>query len=515
MPRFSEEAIDTFTTLYYQNFRDPDKLKLLADALDNPLDKCFVLLRYIQLLFWEQNQEEGVKQIYYLQKENKILNDDFIQFGITQWLMLYYYGFNAPPIDLNKAESYKKQLYSIAENGNWKDEWERKLIKNYYSLSLFFTKISDEWTTDEIENLVKNFKDHPDKRFISDYIVVRLIYQVWDRKKRFMFTEAKEILLECLELGKKIGLADEERMYLELADGELMIGNLNEAYGYCKLLEEVSKKSKSEVMLRISYDFQSRILRERGDYEEAQTYLKKSQEVRDTRGDEQYSFFGYFNLFTLYYIHYRSSNNKIILKKAGDCLSEMTSKFSQSKRIPVQKYLELAGAIMNKHGSLLQKANSMNVLLQLKSFYPNDISIKLHLLDLFFDELVIIEEKEQTILQINDLFKDLGKNKFRQSPETIFDYVSQQMIIARYNYYIIGDQNHAFSIYNELITKLKEFNLTSLLDKVQQDMNKLEIDFDSWNKILKKNTDISERIEKSKFKNYIDEGLSLVGKNLK
>ena len=87
MPRFSEEAIDTFTTLYYQNFRDPDKLKLLADALDNPLDKCFVLLRYIQLLFWEQNQEEGVKQIYYLQKENKILNDDFIQFGITQWLM--------------------------------------------------------------------------------------------------------------------------------------------------------------------------------------------------------------------------------------------------------------------------------------------------------------------------------------------------------------------------------------------------------------------------------------------
>ena len=116
-----------------------------------------------------------------------------------------------------------------------------------------------------------------------------------------------------------------------------------------------------------------------------------------------------------------------------------------------------------------------------------------------------------TINQIDELMVKISKVPLRNNPQAIFGFISQQIFLAKYNYYIKGDPSIALDILNDAIDRINTYKLDNLVNELDAEIHSLEKEFTKW-----ENLDISvkDRINNSQFSKYIQQALSIADKQL-
>ncbi|MHA2251256.1 MAG: hypothetical protein ACXAD7_12915 [Candidatus Kariarchaeaceae archaeon] len=80
-------------------------------------------------------------------------------------------------------------------------------------------------------------------------------------------------------------------------------------------------------------------------------------------------------------------------------------------------------------------------------------------------------------------------------------YISQQIIIAKYQFYIKGDIGSAFKLLESAKNQMKDYHLPNLEEQIQQEIQVLEGEITKWDSI---DISVKERIDQSKFQKYIN-----------
>ncbi|MHA2252790.1 MAG: hypothetical protein ACXAD7_20680, partial [Candidatus Kariarchaeaceae archaeon] len=100
----------------------------------------------------------------------------------------------------------------------------------------------------------------------------------------------------------------------------------------------------------------------------------------------------------------------------------------------------------------------------------------------------------------------MRKVPLRNNPQAIFGFISQQIFLAKYNYYIKGDPSLALDILNDAKERITTYKLDNLVNELDAEIQVLERELTKWD-----NVDISvkERIMKSEFDKYIQQALKI------
>ena len=154
VPRFSETAIDLFTTITLKSVFDSKEMVSLLKPIDNPLDTCFVSCSFLRQLFYGQKQSEGYSILLSIEKINSSLKDDFISIMVHLWFANYYHGINSPPVDLTKTDEHLTKATKLFNSFEPIDEWEYKLLYYWYHLITLLTQSHKDRNIEEVQSLV-------------------------------------------------------------------------------------------------------------------------------------------------------------------------------------------------------------------------------------------------------------------------------------------------------------------------------------------------------------------------
>ncbi|MCE7735990.1 MAG: hypothetical protein GPJ54_14000 [Candidatus Heimdallarchaeota archaeon] len=169
----------------------------------------------------------------------------------------------------------------------------------------------------------------------------------------------------------------------------------------------------------------------------------------------------------------------------------------------IVNFTNYAQALIFKHGNIRKKANAIDILEELIVFYPNNIGISLNLLELLFEDYVLSEDQD-TSNQIDELMEKIGNVPLRNNPSAISSFVSQQIFLAKYFFFIKGDISVAINILHNTADHLRKFKLQNLEEMLDKETQILEKELTKW-----ENADITikERIKASEFEKYIQQAL--------
>jgi len=176
----------------------------------------------------------------------------------------------------------------------------------------------------------------------------------------------------------------------------------------------------------------------------------------------------------------------------------------------VVNYTDYAHSLILKHGNIRKKGNAMDILEELIEYYPNDIGIALNLMELLFED-VFHSEDQDTINQIDELMGKISKVPLRNNPQAVFDFISQQIFLAKYNYYIKGDPSLALDILNDAKDRINTYKLDNLVSKLDAEIHALEKEITKWEHL---DISVKDRIKASEFNKYIQQALQLKNKQL-
>jgi tetratricopeptide (TPR) repeat protein len=372
MPRFSEQAIEVFTTFFTNIHKETITDQLIKEqlsTLNDPLDRCFASFKYIRYFFYSQMHAKGLELLKSVEEENNKIQDYFIGFLVITWNVLYYHGINSPAVDLEKGREYLKELHLVYQEQDAIDEWEKNYIEIWYHLVLSLIETNPDKMLELAEKTIQNYDVFTDERFKPDSMAPKIILgSALTLTLRFL--EAKEVFLEVLEFLEKNNFRHlVEWTYGELANLELILGNLDEAQKYSEIQEKLSKELKYTFTLRSALDIQASVKIQQKKFDEAEKLLERSLELRKKDNDEWYIYIGYYALFMLHYECYKSSGDKIYLQKAQQIQEALQKQFANTNNERVQNFVEFTQAIINKHGSISKKGASIQALNRLDSIY--------------------------------------------------------------------------------------------------------------------------------------------------
>jgi pyruvate-formate lyase len=184
----------------------------------------------------------------------------------------------------------------------------------------------------------------------------------------------------------------------------------------------------------------------------------------------------------------------------------MSKTYSEDKTIV--NYTNYSHSLILKHGNIRKKGKAIDILEELRTFYPNNIEISLNLLELLFKD-VIESEDQDTIDQIDELMEQITKIPLRSNPQAVFSYVSQQIFLAKYNYYIKGDPKSALNILNDAKNRITTYKLDNLVNELDAEIQVLEKEITKWEHL---DISIKDRIKTSEFNKYIQQALKIADK---
>ncbi|MHA2248935.1 MAG: tetratricopeptide repeat protein [Candidatus Kariarchaeaceae archaeon] len=511
MPRFSVKAKEIFNVIsYHTNIKIANKL---LEELKDPLDIAFgkLCIAYYYLLF--QQHGEFLEILTEIENENKTLEDQFIQFLINSRYCKYYSGLNNPVVSKEQAEKYLDNIKQSYQDIDYKDDWEKyHCIGHYYDTKAYFEfRIKDDLSNaiNFQKKSIETWSKIPeDGEYYSTrgHINLGAFYQA-----RGDFEEAEKTYNRALDTIKKYNNLWEFWPLDNLSELNFVKGDLQKAKELTMQKLDVAKRLNSPYGIFVSLSWKGDYLYQEGNYDEAIQAYQEGLEYRKQHGDPLPIFFGYFEIFNFYYQRFKLNKDKAFFTLAEQTLTdlqELSKTHSDNKTLV--NYTNYAHSLILKHGNVRKRANATDMLEELLEFYPHNIGISLNLMDLLFED-VIQSEDQDTINQIDELMVKMSKVPLRNNPQAIFDFISQQVFLAKYNYYIKGDPSLALDILNDAKDRINTYKLDNLVNELDAELQVLEREFTKW-----ENLDISvkDRIKMSEFSKYIHQALSIADKQL-
>lgn len=511
MPRFSQKAKEIFEEIWYQG--DVNKAKKLTQELKDPRDIVFVKIWLARDLLVFKGETEFLEILSKLENENKELNDQFIQFLIYYLYILYYSGFNVPVIDSDQAKKCLNNMEETYQTFNYLDDWEKYFIEGwyYYSKAFYSYKININFS-DAIKfqkMCIDSFSNVPqDGKFLSEYNHLAMgLYYMEDGH----FEEAEKSYKISLGVTVKYNQKMHSWLMNNLSFLNFLKGDLHAAKEYNKKSLKIAKQDNNLSVITYGLTRKAMHLEVEGNYDDAFKAHQDSLIYRKQLNEPFIYFSGYYYIFHFYYSRYKVTRNKEFLALANKAfidLQELSRIHSDNKTIV--NLTTFAKSLILKQGSIVKKGKAISILQKLIEEDSSNIFLSLELLEVLFEDAVLSDD-EDTISQIDEIMLKLAKIPLRNNPQAIFGFISQQIIIAKFHYYIKGDLSLALEILNDTKDRMKVYQLHNLGKQIENEIDMLHGELTKWDHV---DTSIRNRIKKSEFGKYITQALNTADKQM-
>ncbi len=477
--------------------------------MDIAFGKLFIANYYIGF----QQASKFLEILAEIENENKRFKDQFIQFLINLRYCMYYMGIKNPIVSKEQAEKYLNNIEQSYKDINYNDDWEKHYcIGSYYSTKAVYEwkiKVDISHAIEFQKKCIETWSKIPeDGEYYSAraYINLGLYYL-----ESGDFEEAEKSHNRVLNACKKYDNLKQLRPLFNLSGLNLIKGDLQKANELVSQRLEVAKRFNDTYGIYSSMTMKANYSYQEGNYDQALKSHQDSLLYRKQHDDPLQILWGYYFIFNFYYQRFKITKDKTFLRYAEQTLSdlqELSKKYSGIKT--VVDYTKYAYSLILKHGNVRKRAKGIDILEELVQSYPNEIGISLDLMELLFED-VIQSEDQDTIDQIDELMVKISKIPLRNNPQAIFGFISQQIFLAKYNYYIKGDPGLALDILNDAKDRIITYRLDNLVNELDAEIQVLEREITKWD-----NLDISvkERIKESEFNKYIQQAVQLKNKQL-
>ncbi|MHA2251082.1 MAG: tetratricopeptide repeat protein [Candidatus Kariarchaeaceae archaeon] len=511
MPRFSAKAKEIHDEIWC--FTDIVRAKSHMNELKDPLDIAFVKLFIASHYLLIQEQRKSLEILTEIENENKIIKDQFIQFIVNVYFCTYYMGINNPIVSKEQAEKYFDKTEQSYHEISYQDDWEKYYcIGWYYNTKAYYENVIEN----DISNVIKY-----QKKCIEAWSAIPQDGKYWSAIGQDMLglyylgsgdlEEAEKYLTRALDTHKKYNNLKQLWPLSHLSSLNFLKGDLQKAKELNMQRLDITKRLNRTYGIFACLTQKGFHSYHEGNYDEALKAYREGLVYRKQHGDPLQVFWGYNQIFDFYYQRFKITKDRAFLIQAEQTLTdlkELSKTHSEDKTIT--NYTNFAQALILKHGNIRKKGSAIDILEELIEFYPNNIEISLNLLELLFED-VIQSEDQGTINQIDELMEKLSKIPLRNNPQAIFNFISQQIFLAKYNYYIKGDPSLALDILNDAKARIITYKLDNLVNELDAEIHVLEREITRWD-----NLDISvkERIKQSEFSKYIQQALSIADKQM-
>jgi len=514
MPRFSAKSKEILDELWYNSdFTKANKIKV---ELKDPLDIAFAKLFFASYYRRSQRQDASFEILTEVETENKKLNDQFIQFMINFNFCLYYMGIMGIAYPLVSKEQLKKYLAKTEQSFqdiDYKDDWEKYYCIGWYYMvkALVETVIKDDFPNaigfqKKCIEAWSNIPREGEYYSASGYNNLGLYYlESGDLK------EAEKSYNRALDVFKQYNNEFQLSPLGNLAWLNAVKGDLQKAMELNIQEISLARRLNSAEGIYGSLTNKGSYLFQDANYDEALKAHQESLVHRKQYGDRLEIFWGYFKIFHFYYQRFRITKDKGFLKQAEQTLTdlqELSNTHSDNKTMV--NYTNYAHSLVLKYGNIIKKGNAIVTLQELLEKYPNDIEISLNLLELLFED-VIQSEDQDTINEIDELMGKISKIPLRNSPHASYHFISQQIFLAKYSYYIKGDLTLGLNILNDAKDHINTYKLDNLVNELDAELEVLEKELTRWDHVDKS---FRDRINASEFNKYIEEALSTADKQM-
>lgn len=272
---------------------------------------------------------------------------------------------------------------------------------------------------------------------------------------------------------------------------------------------QVSKKFDNNFGIYGSLTSRALIYFQEGNYDASLKAHQESLSYRKMYNELLSIFRGYFNIFDFYYSRFKVTQDRKFMTQAADVLIDLEElRKANPDEITVVNYTKYAQALVLKVGNFRKKAKAGDLFEELLDIYPSNIDIYMNFLELLFED-VLTTEDEDTIAQINELMDKVKQIPLRNNSEAIFNFISQQILLAKYNYYIRGDVSLALQILHNVRDKMTTYELFNVVNELEREIHVFEREMNKW-----ENMDLSirERINASEMRKYIQNALGMAKK---
>ena len=214
-------------------------------------------------------------------------------------------------------------------------------------------------------------------------------------------------------------------------------------------------------------------------------------------------FMGYLDIFWFYYQNYKLAKDKEYFKKAEEAFFELKKlKEQYPDDTTIRNYANFSEARLLKFGNFTKRAKSVILFEDLMKIWPNNYDIVKEYLELLFEEFLLSEDQE-TMEKIDFLIKKIIDLPL--SINSIRTFVSQQIMLARYQFFIEDDISSAFDILDKAIEKVSPYKIERYNSQLEQELMNFRNERTKWEKA---DFSVKERIKKSEFQKYIQEALN-------
>ncbi|MHA2031186.1 MAG: tetratricopeptide repeat protein, partial [Candidatus Kariarchaeaceae archaeon] len=325
------------------------------------------------------------------------------------------------------------------------------------------------------------------------------------------FEEAEKNHNRVLDACKKYNNLYQFWPLVSLSRLNIIKGNLQKAKELILRCSNVAKELNSTYGIFTSLTQNGNYLYQEGNYDEALRAHQDSLIYREQYGDPSTIFWGYFGIFDFYYHRFKITQDKAFLTQAEQTFTDLQKlNKTHSDNKTIENYTNYAQALILKHGNVRKRVNAIDILEELIELNTSNIGFKLNLLELLFEDALLSEDQD-TINQIDELMVDIRKIPLRHNPQAIFEFISQQIFLAKYNYFIKGNPSLALNILNDAKDRIGIYKLYNLVNELDAEIEVLEREITKWD-----NLDISirDRIKNSEFSKYIQQAMSIADKQM-
>ena len=505
---------EVFNTLFYNT--DEKLAYLLIEKLENPVDIAFAKIHLLTYLSNFQQNEKVLDLLREVENINETLVNHLLQFWIDLSYCILYMGGLEPGIsDKVELKKYYDKLNESIQILEFSNSWEENLTIGMYENFKFWYLVKSELNPENAEPLIKNAIDYflkipIDGKYFSYLGQLNLgnFYRLIGK-----FKEARKIFLELESIFRNYNNKWMFWVLSNLSWLSLLNGNFKNAMNWTKEQLDIAKRYEDTYGIFWSLDQLAYILFQEKYYENSLKIYNESLFYRKKHNDPLTVFWGYYHIFEYHLALYQNTENRERhLKEAESLLVELSRiRETRPENKTMINYCRLAQALILKHGSIRDKAAALDILEDLTEIYPTHIDIMVNLAESLFED-VNLSFNEKTVEKIENLMSKIEQIPLRKNPEATIRYVSQQILISKYNFYLKGDIEKALDILYQAKEKIMTYEIPHLEQLIENEILMFRKKYQKWEGF---NEGFKERLKESEFQDYLREALDMIKKDQK
>ncbi|MCE7737041.1 MAG: tetratricopeptide repeat protein [Candidatus Heimdallarchaeota archaeon] len=529
MERFSSMAREVFEAVFYKT--DISKAENLIDKINSD-DQLGVAFGKCCTMFYYQENYDTKKLLQTfsdIEKINISLNDPFIKVITDLMWFLYYSGGDFTIINFEKAKQYfnnstrSYQWYEGSNIGDQSDhtlysnvnpdDWEKYFVMGWYHIlkAQYHRKIDSDLTmaieSAKMGNSIWT-KIPTDGEYLTKVHPSAENCLGWYYHLNGELLPAESWFLTALKSSKVYENLWElwPNMNLYLLNNRR--GDLYEAKKFNQRALEIARRYNNLWAIYINLSFLGDTLFDGGNYDGALELYQEALEYAKQYGDPMVIFSGNEYIFHFYYLRYKGTKEEEFLVEAKSTLNILEDlTHNNPDHAQMLESTLFCRARILKQGNLRNKGKAIDLLEEILKKNPEwqNFPVRLDLLDSLFEDVLLTGDKG-TIHQIDELMKELAKIKLINNPFVVSFYIVQQITIAKYSFYIMGNLKTALDILYGANEHLKMSHFPRLTNKVEIEINLLEKEVSRWDNI---DRSVKDRIKESNITSYLQQAMEI------